>query len=73
MVNSKGLLKSISPCQCLPKTEGTSLAISGIQFACPAGKLAFVSAKVVCLEFLKRKRVICVFCYFCFVDDVFFF
>ena len=47
VVNSKGLLKSISPCQCLPKTEGTSLAISGIQFACPVGKLDPVSAKVV--------------------------
>ena len=45
-VNKKGLLKSISPCQCLPKTEGTSLAVSGIQFACPTGKADPVSEEV---------------------------
>merc|ERR1712107_665011 len=36
-VNEKGLLQSISSCQCLPRTENTSLALSGIQFSCPAG------------------------------------
>jgi len=36
-VNERGLLQSISPCQCLPRTENTSLALSGIQFSCPAG------------------------------------
>jgi len=54
VVNEKGLLKSISPCQCLPKTEGTSLAVSGIQFACPTGKADPVSAErngvVTCLD-----------------------
>ena len=47
VVNEKGLLKSISPCQCLTKTEGTSLAVSGIQFACPAGKADPVSEEVI--------------------------
>ena len=45
-VNEKGLLKAITPCQCLPKTENTSLAISGIQFSCPAGWVDLVSEEV---------------------------
>ena len=45
-VNERGLLQSISPCQCLPRTENTSLALSGIQFACPVGKVDPVSGEV---------------------------
>ena len=55
-VNEKGLLKTITPCQCLPKTENTSLAISGIQFSCPTGWVDEVSEEVIWL---------CVRCSFC--------
>merc|ERR1712130_82270 len=37
-VNEDGLLKSISPCQCLPNTNGTGFSITGIQFGCPTGQ-----------------------------------
>ena len=57
-VNEKGLLEAITPCQCLPKTENTSLAISGIQFSCPAGWVDQVSEKVI-------QSWLCVRCSFC--------
>merc|ERR1712130_819071 len=38
-VNEDGLLKSISPCQCLPNTNGTGFSVTGIQFGCPAGQV----------------------------------
>jgi len=37
-VNEDGLLKSISPCQCLPNTNETGFSLTGIQFQCPTGQ-----------------------------------
>jgi len=37
-VNEDGLLMSISPCQCLPHTNGTGFSLTGMQFQCPTGQ-----------------------------------
>ena len=46
-LNEDGLLKSMSPRQFLPRTEDTSLVVSGIQFAFPAGKADPISGEVI--------------------------
>ena len=46
-VNEDGLLKSISPCQCLPNTNETGFSLTGIQFQCPTGQAVPATQEVI--------------------------
>jgi len=53
-VNEDGLLRSISPCQCLPHTNGTGFSLTGIQFQCPTGQAVLATQEergmLLCLD-----------------------